>query len=123
MQVCDNHVCDKAQDDESEDDADLEPLAVWEDHFEHRHLQRVEIRGGLDVERDLMRFVRLVMEWAVNLKLLCRGDMQALHLHRAAVPFGCPVRVSRVQGCRRFVRLPSQGWDAYVCSDNCAFCI
>jgi hypothetical protein len=44
MQVCDNHVCDKAQDDESEDDADLEPLAVWEDHFEHRHLPRRDPR-------------------------------------------------------------------------------
>jgi hypothetical protein len=97
MQVCDNHVCDKAQDDESEDDADLEPLAVWEDHFEHRHLQRVEIRGGLDVERDLMRFVRLVMEWAVNLKLLhldaavtCKHCISTVQQSPSVVLYGFP---------------------------------
>lgn len=69
MQVCDNHVCKLAQDDFGDSDADLEREEP-EDHFIHRHLQTVEIRGGLDVKKDLMRFVRLIMGRAVNLKLL-----------------------------------------------------
>ncbi|KAL6639087.1 hypothetical protein ACP70R_022817 [Stipagrostis hirtigluma subsp. patula] len=42
----------------------------WEvpDHFEHHHLRTVKIHGSIDAE-DL-RFARLVMKCAVNLKLL-----------------------------------------------------
>ncbi|KAK3126652.1 hypothetical protein QOZ80_7AG0560030 [Eleusine coracana subsp. coracana] len=39
------------------------------DGFEHRHLQAFKIRGGVDPDGDLS-FLRLVMERAVNLKLL-----------------------------------------------------
>lgn len=85
MQVCNKHICNKAENDESddEDDEDLESVGR---HFEHRRLQSAEIHGGLDAAKDLKSFVRLIMEGAVNLKLL--------HLNAAVTCSDC---ISTVQ--------------------------
>jgi hypothetical protein len=89
-----NHVCDKSQD----NDADW---SRW------RYGRIVEIRGGLDVERDLMRFVRLVMEWAVNLNLLhldaavtCKDCISTVQQSPSVVLYGFPeCKVPSIRSC------------------------
>ncbi|KAL6594949.1 hypothetical protein ACP70R_048052 [Stipagrostis hirtigluma subsp. patula] len=108
IDVYSNHVCRPG-----DEDRDIQALDWEVPHgFKHHHLRFACVRGGIDAGKDA-RFVRLLMERAVNLELLvlrgriaCKGCIAVRRQDAAAVLSMLP---EDKDGVDAFVRQLEQG--------------